>query len=183
MTEFRASWGNGEVTTHRKHERMVSFFSFCVRNELLRKNAMEALKKPKTPDIVPTDYFRHEEFEAIVKAAEKYDFGGGTDCRHRGLRLRALTLLMRWSGLSILDATKLARDRLSMNENGDDQIFLYRAKTGVPVYVVIPSEVAEALRASQFQSALFFLVGQWRSAQRRQRLPALVLEAVSTGGH
>jgi hypothetical protein len=57
LTEFRASWGNGEVTTHRKPERMVSLFSFCVRNELLRKNPMEALKKPKTPDIVPTDYF------------------------------------------------------------------------------------------------------------------------------
>ena len=40
---------------------------------------------------------------------------------------------MRWSGLSILDATSLERERLSTNENGDDQIFLYRAKTGVPV--------------------------------------------------
>src|SRR5713226_396172 len=38
LTEFRGSWNNGEVTTHRKHERMVSFFGFCVRNEFLRKN-------------------------------------------------------------------------------------------------------------------------------------------------
>jgi len=156
LTEFRASWGNGEVTTHRKHERMVSLFSFCVRNELLRKNPMEALKKPKTPDIVPTDYFRPAEFEAIVKAAEKYEFGGGTDCHDRALRLRALTLLMRWSGLSILDATKLERDRLSTNENGDNQIFLYRAKTGVPVYVVIPSETAQALRALPNSNPRYF---------------------------
>jgi len=156
LTEFRASWGNGEVTTHRKHERMVSLFSFCIRNELLRKNPMEALKKPKTPDIVPTDYFRPEEFEAIVKAAEKYEFGGGTDCYDRALRLRALTLLMRWSGLSILDATKLERDRLSTNENGDNQIVLYRAKTGVPVYVVIPSETAQALRALPNSNPRYF---------------------------
>jgi hypothetical protein len=53
---------------------------------------------------------------------------------------------MRWSGLAILDATSLERERLSTNENDDDQIFLYRAKTGVPVYVVIPNEVGEALR-------------------------------------
>lgn len=60
--------------------------------------------------------------------------------------MRALTLLMRWSGLAILDSTSLERERLSKNENGDDQIFLYRAKTGVPVNVVIPNEVGDALR-------------------------------------
>jgi hypothetical protein len=48
--------------------------------------------------------------------------------------------------LSILDATKLERRRLSKSEDGDDQTFLYRAKTGVPVYVVIPPDVAELLR-------------------------------------
>jgi site-specific recombinase XerD len=50
---------------------MVAFFSFCVRNEILRKNPMEALKKPKTPDIVPTDYFRPDEFNAVIAATEK----------------------------------------------------------------------------------------------------------------
>ncbi len=108
---------------------------------------MDALKKPKTPDVVPTDYFPPKEFEQIVAATEKYEYGGGNDSKHRRQRPRALTLLMRWSGLAILDATYLGRERLSKNENGDEQIFLYRAKTGVPVYVVIPNEVREALRA------------------------------------
>jgi integrase len=134
------------VTTHRKHERMHSFFAFCVANDLRRKNPMDALKKPKTPDVVPTDYFLPKEFEQIIAATDKYEYGGGNDNQHRGQRLRALTLLMRWSGLAILDATSLERERLSTNENGDDQIFLYRAKTGVPVNVVIPNEVGEALR-------------------------------------
>ena len=156
LTEFRASWNNGEVTTHRKHERMLAFFSFFVRNELLRKNPMAALKKPKSPETVPTDYFTPEEFEAILEAAKRYDFGGGNDCRHRADRLRALTLLMRWSGLSILDATKLERDRLSKNENGDDQIFLYRAKTGVAVNVVIPSDVADLLRSLPNSNPRYF---------------------------
>jgi site-specific recombinase XerD len=133
LTEFRSTWNNGEATTHRKHERMHSFFAFCVANDMLRKNPMDALKKPKTPDVVPTDYFLPEEFEQIVAATEKYEYGGGNDNEHRGQRLRALSLLMRWSGLAILDATSLERERLSTNENGDDQIFLYRAKTGVPV--------------------------------------------------
>ena len=147
LTEFRSSWNNGEVTTHRKHERMHSFFAFCVANDMLRKNPMDALKKPKTPEIVPTDYFLPAEFEKIVAATNKYEYRGGNDNRHRRERLRALTLLMRWSGLAILDATSLERGRLSKNENGDHQIFLYRAKTGVPVFVVIPDEVGEALRS------------------------------------
>lgn len=134
------------MTTHRKHERMHSFFAFFLANDLIRKNPMNALKNPKTPDIVPTDYFPPDEFEKVLAATDKYEYGGGNDSKHRAQRLRALTLLMRWSGLAILDATSLERERLSKNENGDDQIFLYRAKTGVPVYVVIPNEVGDALR-------------------------------------
>jgi integrase len=156
LTDFRASWKNGDVTTHRKHERMVSFFSFCIRNEFLRRNPMETLKKPKTPDIVPTNYFLPDEFQAILAATEKYAFGGGNDCHHRALRLRTVTLLMRWSGLSILDAIGLERARLSKNENGDNQIFLYRAKTGVPVFVVIPAHVADALRALPNSNPRYF---------------------------
>lgn len=147
LTEFRSTWGNGETTTHRKHEIVMCFFSFCVRNEYLRKNPMAALKKPKTPDLVPTDYFRPEEFQKIIDATYLYDYGGGNDCEFRALRLRALTLLMRWSGLSITDAVTLTRDRLSKSDEGDDQIFLYRAKTSVPVCVVIPCDVAKLLRS------------------------------------
>jgi integrase len=156
LTEFRATWHNGEVTSHRKHERMVSLFGFCVRNEFLRRNPMLVLKKPKTPDVVPTDYFLPDEFQKIVEATAEYDFGGGNDCRHRAERLRALTLLMRWSGLSILDATTLERERLCRDEGGDDQIFLYRAKTGVPVFIVIPPDVAALLRALPGQNPRYF---------------------------
>ncbi|MHB1698936.1 MAG: hypothetical protein ACYCSN_02195 [Acidobacteriaceae bacterium] len=38
---------------------------------------MDGLKKPKTPNIIPTDYFRPEEFEKIVGATDKYEYGGG----------------------------------------------------------------------------------------------------------
>jgi len=38
---------------------------------------------------------------------------------------------MRWSGLAIQDAVTLERERLSE----DGKLVLYRAKTGVPVFV------------------------------------------------
>ena len=62
--------------------------------------------------------------------------------QNNATRLRALTYLMRYSGLAIRDAITLERSRLS----DDDKLFLYRAKTRVPVYVPIPHFVAEALR-------------------------------------
>src|SRR6266704_4616300 len=89
----------------------------------------------------------NQSLDKIVDATYVYDYGGGNDCQSRASRLRALTMLMRWSGLSILDAASLERDRLSKSEDGDAQIFLYRAKTNVPVYVVIPPDVADLLHS------------------------------------
>jgi len=105
---------------------------------------------------------------------------GGNDNQHRGQRLRALSLLMRWSGLAILDATSLERERLSKNENSDDQIFLYRAKTGVPVYVVIPNEVGEALRTlpNSHPGTSSGPATAIRAAQRSEGVSAVVLEAL-----
>lgn len=90
-----------------------------------------------------TDYFSRDEFKIIVESTHKYDQkrkeGIGDPL---GSRLRALLLLMRWSGLAIRDAVTLERERLNKN----DEILLYRAKTGVPVFVKLPPDVAKALR-------------------------------------
>jgi integrase/recombinase XerD len=58
---------------------------------------------------VPTDYFPRDEFNKIVDstsvyAAPRSSFIPLEDMR---LRLRAMTLLMRWSGLRIRDAVTL----------------------------------------------------------------------------
>ena len=69
------------------------------------------------------------------------DWKGGRDFEHRALRLRALILLMRWSGLSILDAVTLERQRLQGHRP-----LLYRHKTKVPVFVPLPLNIATLLR-------------------------------------
>jgi integrase len=48
---------------------------------------------------------------------------------------------MRWSGLRIRDAITLERTRVI-----GDNLMLYQAKTGTPVYVPLPPQVAQALR-------------------------------------
>ena len=49
------------------------------------------------------------------------------------LRLRAMTLLLRYSGIRLGDGVTLKRDRLRENK-----LFLYTQKTGTPVHVVLP---------------------------------------------
>jgi integrase/recombinase XerD len=140
LREFRASWNNGALTTQRKHHRINGFFDFCVENDWLLRNPAKKMKSVQVSQ-EPTDYFTPAEFARIVDATYAYgEWKGGRDFEHRSLRLRALILLMRWSGLSILDAVTLERRRLD-----GDRLLLYRHKTKVPVYVPLPPVVTTLL--------------------------------------
>ena len=90
----------------------------------------------------PTDYFTRDEYEKLLDATYLYREGRGeTIGGNNGTRIRALIKLMRWSGLRIRDAVTLERTRLI-----NDNLLLYQAKTGTPVYVPLPPQVADALR-------------------------------------
>jgi site-specific recombinase XerD len=101
------------MTTQRKHHRLNGFFDFCIENEWLQRNPAKKMK-PVQVSQEPTDYFTPTEFERIVDGTYIYGkWRGGRDFQHRPVRLRALILLMRWAGLSILDAVTLERGRLA----------------------------------------------------------------------
>ncbi len=152
LSKFRAQWGNGSATTRRKHERLVAFFWFCVRMDWLDKNPALLLKRVKI-ESKPTDYFTRKEFEALVDATYAYgNWLGGHDYQHRRDRLRALVLLMRWSGLAIKDAVTLERARL----DDDGNVFLCRAKTGVPVYVPLPPGIHTLLKSLPSDNPRYF---------------------------
>jgi hypothetical protein len=152
LREFRQSWNIRATTAARWHERLRSFFSFCVANGWLAANPMNTLKKPLVLHRPPTDYFNRREFQHIVAAAEEYEYGGGRDCWFRAQRMLALVLLMRWSGLAIKDAVGLKCDHL--DERG--VLFLRRAKTGVPVFVPLPPAVASLLQNLPSLSVEYF---------------------------
>jgi integrase/recombinase XerD len=151
LREFRASWKNSALTSQRKHHRLNSFFDFCIENEWVIRNPARRMKAVHvTP--VPTDYFTASEFARILDGTYAYAaWKGGRDFEHRSLRLRALILLMRWSGLSILDAVTLERHRLQGH-----RLLLYRHKTKVPVFVPIPSAVAEMMHALPNSNPRYF---------------------------
>jgi integrase/recombinase XerD len=151
LREFRAAWKNGALTTQRKHHRLNGFFNFCIENEWLTRNPSKRMKAVHAT-FVPTDYFTPAEFEKIIDGTYAYgEWQGGRDFEHRALRLRALILLMRWSGLSILDAVTLECKRLQAY-----RLLLYRHKTKVPVFVPLPQDVATLLHAIPNSNPRYF---------------------------
>jgi integrase len=52
---------------------------------------------------------------------------------------------MRWTGLSIIDCIRFERFRLQKNEDGVWSVLLHRQKTGNPVFVAVPPQVADAV--------------------------------------
>ncbi len=141
LEAFRDTWTDGPLSKKKKQERIIGFFYYCVRLGWIKSNPAVLLGRIKAEG-PPTDYFPKREFDQIVDATYIYQPKGWVECRHQATRLRILILLMRWSGLAIRDALTLERHRV----NDKDELFLYRAKTGNPVYVPLPHDVAEMLR-------------------------------------
>ena len=136
LEDYRNTWTDGPLAKKKKQERIIGFFHYCQRHGFIPSNPATGLSRVKVQR-TPTDYFTAEEFAKIIEATYIY---GRNQVEQR--RLRALTLLMRWSGLAIRDAVTLERSRL----DNDNQIGLHRAKTGEWVFVPIPSAVADDLR-------------------------------------
>ena len=142
LETFRNSWEDAPLARKKKQERVIGFFYYCLRMGWIQKNPAVLLGRIKVQS-KPTDYFPKKEFEQIIDATYVYNpKAWNTEPRNMATRVRTLILLMRWSGLAITDAVGLERSRL----NDNDELFLYRAKTGHPVYVPLPSHIAEALR-------------------------------------
>lgn len=143
MTEWRSSWADKPLARKKKFERVVGFFWFCVRHGWLKENPTATMGRIIAKH-VPTDYFTADEYKRIISAT--YRLADDTERswapEKRGIRIRALTELMRWSGLRIRDAVTLECSRLDGNK-----LLLYQAKTGIPVFVPLPPHVVELLNS------------------------------------
>ena len=143
LQQFRATWNVADITASKTQERLRSFLRWCQTLGWIAVNPAAQLSKVKVRQ-KPTDWFTDEQFKKLLDAVYLYD---KRDKLSAGLspnaeRLQTLLRLMRYSGLSIGDAATLERERL----RDDDTLFLYRQKTGVPVFIPLPNDVAEALR-------------------------------------
>lgn len=143
LTHWRSTWRDNPLAWRKKFGRVVGSFWFCVRHGWLKESPTAVMGRVIAKH-VPTDYFIAADYARIIDATYHLDdYEERTyDVKKRGVRIRALTELMRWSGLRIRDAVTLECTRLIENK-----LMLYQAKTGIPVFVPLPPDVADPLRS------------------------------------
>lgn len=148
MREFRATWPNINESARVKLGNLRSFLGFCLKSKWIEANYAKDIKPGKVVDqrIIPIEA---EELEAILKACD--------DCKSksRGKILKALILLLRYTGLRIRDAITLQRDAVR-----GSRLFLRTAKTGVDVFCPLPPQVVEALAALPPKGQWYFWNGR-----------------------
>ena len=174
VREWRSTWKVDALTRYKRQGQVLGFFWFCERAGWYPRNfASELTKGLGKIQVKPTQtgYFPPAEYKAVIDATYLYSDRPSVD-RHNSLatggeRIRALSELMRWTGLRIRDAVTLEKNRLQQDPgNGMWSVMVYQKKTGDPVYCPIPPHVADMLvsvPASQkgnTNETYFFWTGQ-----------------------
>lgn len=171
LRRFRATWRNKNIAARKKLEALRTFFKFCCDSGWIPSNPAVKIKPPKTSD-PPTMPFSREEVDRVMAACQHYQSGRGHAGPINAQRLRAMVLLLRFSGLRIRDAAMLRRERIV---NG--KLLLYTAKTGTPVYCPLPEPVVRELEVVQGTSKQFYFwsgegkpkscVGDWQRSLKK----------------
>lgn len=110
------------------------------------------LKAPKVKQI-PTLPFEEEEVKALIEACAKWpqvSHQAGTHWQE----MRALFLVLRWTGLRISDGVTLSRKKVE-----ETRVLLRTTKTGEAVYVPVPAIVIEALAEIETDNQHYFWSG------------------------
>ena len=123
--KFAGTWSLAPSTARTEIERLRGVWKLAVEEGWADRNVWKSVKPPKETQR-PTMPFSSDELKLIYAVCDAMEL--------------ALALLMRYTGLRIGDACRLAKDRI---KNG--KLFLYTAKTGVPVWIPLHPTVLAAL--------------------------------------
>jgi site-specific recombinase XerD len=135
LREFRNTWKMAPRTASKHIERMKTFFKFALDFNWIKINPARPIATPKVEDSESVP-FTEEQVETILTGCDSYDGDGK--------RLKALSLLLLWSGLRIGDASTIGREKIIKDQAGW-KVELRTAKTRTIVYCPIPDDVATAV--------------------------------------
>jgi len=181
IREMRKCWKLAAITAQKRMEMVRKFFSFCVDAEWIEKSPARLVKMPPAK-YDPTLPFTDQEMEKILWAADSIREAHPKIPAETPKKLKALILLMRYSGIRISDAVLFRRESLK-----DNKLFLRQEKTKHPVWVPLPKHVVQAVKDCDEGNEHFFYrqVGKPKSAitEWQQRLKLVYEMAGVVGGH
>lgn len=171
LREFRASWEVSPVTANKMLERLRAFFGWCVSAGIIERNPAASIKRA-VEDVAPTMPFTADELARIFRALDNHRAFKEGAARWNAERLRALVLVLRYTGLRIQDAAMLTREQVQ-----GGLIVLRTMKSGTHVALPVPHDVIEALEfIAQPGRTRYFapdeangetVAGNWRRSLRR----------------
>jgi integrase/recombinase XerD len=134
LLNYKATWPSVYKSTTTRlivQKRLSGFLHFCKDNGWLKSlPKLDPVRVTEPPTLPISD----AEYQRLLKAAPV------------GL-VRAIIQLMRWSGLAVRDASCLKAEGLLYSSKKIYQVLTARQKSGVQVYVPIPTDVATELLA------------------------------------
>jgi integrase len=154
IRKIRERWKLAAITSQKRLEMIRKFFSFCVDSDWLEKNLAQKVKAPAAK-FEPTLPFTEGEMKRILRAAENAKKNHPKMPADAPKKLKALILLMRYSGLRISDAVMFRKDSLT---NG--KLFLRQEKTKELVSLPMPPFVIDAVMACDEGREYFFYTGE-----------------------
>lgn len=158
LTGYMATWEAvypSSVTRSKTREQLRGFLRYCY--ECGWQSRIPVLPKIKV-DAVPTLPLTEAEFNHLLGSIPVAL--AHPQAAPKRVKVRALLLLMRWSGLAILDALSLRRSDIKW-DGKVYRVVTSRQKTGVDVSVPIPPDVAKEIIAvpNEANSTYLFLSG------------------------
>jgi integrase/recombinase XerD len=141
LRKFRTTWKDRNLAALKKLERLRAFYRFAISNKWVESNLAKELKNPLIADRQTLPY-SHDEMFRILTATETRIADCPATAHDNARRLKALILLLRYSGLRIGDVVQCDATRL---EGG--RLRLYTQKTGTHVHLPLPEFVVRALDA------------------------------------
>jgi site-specific recombinase XerD len=144
--QFRNSWTCSPNTARTKLIYLRFFMKYCLKRKWIDENHAKELGSVKVKE-VPTLPYNVEEVRLILDLIQQNRYEGRRNKPKqetivRAQRLRLMCLVMRYSGLRVSDAITLSSNRL----DSEGRLFLHMAKTGTPVYCVLPLFLVDQLQ-------------------------------------
>jgi integrase len=127
---------------------LKAFFAWAVNLRLIDRDPTSVMKSIKF-DGRQTLPLTALQFDELLAATQLHDADPARVTHQRGYELKALFLLMRWSGLRIGDSLTMARSSLSGN-----RLDLMTRKTKAHYLGTLPDHVAETLNSLPKQSGI-----------------------------